>query len=45
MNHPERIITEIYAAGKKLTPTGWAAVFTLAAILFSGLAYYAARPN
>lgn len=45
MNHPERIVTPDPHISSRwsLPPMGWLAVYTLAALLFGGLAYFATR--
>jgi hypothetical protein len=43
MQHPDRITPDIRRTGRKLAPAGWLTVYTLAALMFGALAYFAGR--
>lgn len=42
MNHPDRINTT-RLPGRKVAPAGWITIYTLAALMFGALAYFAGK--
>ena len=43
MNHPDSLASRIRRAIKGIAPAGWLTVYTLAALMFGALAYFAGR--